>query len=159
MKKILSILGLLIFSEFSFAQFHTPNALTITQSRGGEDYGGYNFQMYGEESTRLKESLLLTFSDFKEHRYIWKIKKIQIPGIDDPVTIRLHEGLHVKKETYQFQFLTFKNTKDKELKLLEMDEKENLGVLVYIQHGRKNALKTIEEAAIVKEYLLSLYEE
>lgn len=157
MKSLFIAFCLLVFTPLTFAQCcFSTNTLNYLISGGGEDYGGYNFQFYGDETDLFLDSILTKFPEMKRKNYTWTSKKVKIEGIDEEVTIKIHSGLKGRDENGSGYFHTYKNSKDKESLLSKNDDSEFPGIVIYVRNGRKNALKTKDQAEIVKEYLLSI---
>ena len=158
MKKLFIILSFLIASSsLSYSQCcYKPNSLNYLVSGGGEDYGGFNFQFYGNETESFLDSLLLKFPESKRKDFTWKIKNVSIEGVDGEITLEIRKGLKGYNENKNGYFHTFQNDKDKEQLLSRKKESEMPGILIYVKNGRKNALKSEDMASIVKEYLLSI---
>jgi len=157
MKNLFIIVCLLISTSPSFSQCCTQtNSINYLISGGGEDYGGYNFQFYGDATDTFFESILTELPESKRKNYTWKFKDVKIEGIEEAVSFEIHRGLKGNSENGHSYFNTFKNEKNKTLLLSRKKESEMSAIVIYVRNGRKNALKTKEQAKIVKEYLLSI---
>lgn len=158
MKNLFCALVIIVSAINSFSQSENSPKLDYLIAGGGEHYGGYNFTMTGEESKIMLTSLVGQYSESKKkEKYIWKIKNIEIPGLDETVTLQIHQGLSGKRENFTGYFTTFMNETDKENKLAQKSDSEISSIIIYVKDGRKNALKNKEQAEIVKAYLLSIY--
>ena len=159
MKNLIIIACLLVSTNSIYSQCcNQPNSINYLISGGGEDYGGYNFQFYGDETDSFLKSMLNEFPESKRKNYTWKFKNVKIEGIDGLVSFELHKGLKGDGENGSSYFNTFKNEKSKTFLLSTKTESEMTGIVIYVRNGRKNALKTEEQAQIVKDYLLSIKE-
>lgn len=155
MKKSILIISLFIASSFSFSQnCFKPNTLNYLIAGGGEHFGGYNFEFYGEETQSFLDSLLLKYPDSKRKNFTWKIKNATIEGIDGELSLEICLGLNGNNGNGHGYFYTFQSNQHKELLLSRKKDSEMLGILIYVKKGRKYALKSEEMARIVKEYLL-----
>jgi hypothetical protein len=122
--------------------------------------GGQNFQIYGNESSTLVDSLFANFSNIKRKgdKYLWKIKNVKIQGLNNPITFQVHQGVSGKLNNCEGYFHTFENEKYKSKLLSQLKDTEQLAVIIYVKKGRKYVLTTDDEAKIVKDYLLSIYQ-
>ena len=119
------LMAILSLSDYHFCRFfffdleNSPN-LNYLIAGGGEHYGVYDFTLSGEESKVMLNKLVGQYSKSKKReKYIWKIKKIEIPGLDKPVTLQIHQGLSGKRENFTGYFTTFMNEADKKNKLTQ----------------------------------------
>lgn len=152
MKKTKILFALAFLTSYNtFSQ--TSDECNITYLITG---GGRNFQIIGEESEKMIDSLFANLPGTKRKGYVWKFKRIHIPGIDQPVTIQVHQGLSGKGENGSGYFNTFTSEKYKTERLSRKKETDKPAIIIYVKHGRNHILKTEEEAKIVKEYLLSI---
>jgi hypothetical protein len=55
--------------------------------------GGNNFEIIGEESNLMVDSLFSNLPNTKRKGYKWKFKNIIIPGIDTPLSFQVHQGM------------------------------------------------------------------
>jgi hypothetical protein len=163
MKKLLLLLSLLILSCFQ-SQAQDSEECKITSLITGR---GKNFQIIGDESGSFADSLFARLPETKRKGYIWKFKKVHVPGIDEPLTFQVHQGLHGINEippsdTTSYRgsmfFHTFTSEKYKQSLLDHKKPTDELAIVIYLRRGRNHAIKTNEEAALVKSYLLSIYE-
>jgi hypothetical protein len=144
-------------THLSFAQCQErSNSLNYIISGGGERYGGYNFQFYGNETTDFLNALQSKLTKPKGNKNIIKFKNIQIDGIDQKLTFIVHRGMRGTNDNCHSHFNTFKNKKDEQTRLSNQTTTDAPGILIYVRRGGKNALHTKEEANLVKQYLLSL---
>lgn len=157
MKNLFITLSFIIANSLSYGQCCSkPNSLNYLMSGGGEHFGGYNFQFYGNETDAFLDSLLMKFTESKRQNYTWKIKTVSIEGIEGKIRLEIRRGLKGYEENGKGYFHTFQDEKDKELLLLRKKDSEMPGILIHVKKGRKNALHSMEMASIVKEYLLSI---
>lgn len=163
MKKSLLLLSLLIVSCFQ-SQAQDSEQCKITRLISG---GSKNFQIIGDESGSFADSLFAQLPETKRKGYIWKFKKVRVPGIDEPLTFQVHQGLYGINEippsdTTSYRgsryFHTFTSEKYKQLLLDNKKPTDEHAIVIYLRRGRKNAITTNEEAELVKKYLLSIYE-
>lgn len=153
MKKLLLLFTLVLFTDYSsFSQ--TSDECNITYLIAG---GGRNFQVIGNESYRMIDSLFANHPKTKMKGYVWKFKSIHVPGIDYPVTFQVHQGLSGKEGNGKGYFNTFVSEKYKKERLAQKKDVEKPAIIIYVKQGRNHVLKTDEEAKIVKEYLFSIY--
>lgn len=121
----------------------------------------YDYQIIGDSSEVLVENLFNEFTKVKRKGYIWKFKNVDIPGLEEPVTLQIHQGMHgitnhegdssyCKNGSY---FTTFTSEKYRQKRLTNQKPNEKLAVLVYIKRGRKFAIVDYKEAKLVEEYL------
>lgn len=160
-KALILFSATLLMVTNSFAQDST--SLKITNMKVG---GNYNFQIVGEESIPFIDSLFSQYPDTKRKGYIWKFKNVAIPGLDNPVTLQVHQGLHGEdvnsandstkcgKSSY---FTTFTSEKYKQQRLGNKKQTEQDAILIYVKKRRKFAVSNSEDAKLIKAYLLSLY--
>jgi hypothetical protein len=153
MKKIMILFALTFFTcSSSFSQNSIENSLSYLIAGGGR-----NFQIIGNESSSMIDSLFAKLPNTKRKGYVWKFKNIQIPGLDYPVTFQVHKGLAGKDENGRGYFNTFKSEKYKTERLSRKKETEKYAIIIYVKQGRNHILKTEEDAKIVKDYLLMIY--
>lgn len=153
MKKSMLLIALTLCTSFSsFSQ--NSEEINLTYLIAG---GGLNFQMTGNESSIMIDSLFANFPNTKRKGYVWKFKNIQIQGLDYPVTFQVHQGLSGEEGDGSGYFNTFTSEKYKTERLSRKIETEKVAIIIYVKKGRNHILKTEEEAKIVKEYLLSIY--
>lgn len=157
MRNLIVVFSFLLSVNLSFAQNEDHPNLTYLLTGGGEHYGGHNFKLEGSESQVMFDALLSKFPESKKRGSFWKVKNIEVPGIKDPITFKIYQGTTTKGENGKGSFSAFKSEKEKETKSAQKNESENTAIVIYVDHGRKQALKTIEQAEIVKEYLISVY--
>lgn len=125
--------------------------------------GNYNFQIVGDDSDVLIDSLFAKFPKTKRKGYIWKFKNVEIPGIDEALTFQVHQGLYgeerdTTKCSNGHYFTTFTNEKYKQQRLANQTPYEQGAITIYLKRGRQYGVDTCEEADLVKAFLLSLYE-
>jgi hypothetical protein len=153
MKKIMILFALTFFtSHSSFSQNSEKSNLTCLIAGGGK-----NFQMIGNESNTMIDSLFTNLPKTKRKGYIWKFKNVQIPGLDSPVTFQVHQGLSGKGNKGNVYFTTFTSEKYKKDRLAQNIDSEEPAIIIYVKRGRKHILKTEEEVKNVKQYLLLIY--
>jgi hypothetical protein len=152
-KSLLLSLFVLLVSGISFSQ--SNNDCTLTNLKAG---GGYNYQIIGEVSEQMVDTLFVNLPETKRKGYVWKFKNINIPGIDESLTFQVHQGIAGSEQNGRGYFNTFESEKYKTERLARKTENEKPAIIIYVKHGRNHVLKTPEEAKIVKEYLLSLFE-
>ena len=158
---------ILLFAAFAFINYstaQTPETYKITQLITG---GGHNFQVIGTDSHAFVDSLFTQFSGTKRKGYVWKFRKVEIPGISEPVTLQVHQGIkgYYEKEKCDTNscgggsyFHTFTSEKYKKSLLSRKTDLEHPAIIIYIKRGRQYGLKTKEEAEIAKAYLRSIFE-
>lgn len=117
--------------------------------------GGNNFEIVGEESNQMVDSLFSNLPNTKRKGYKWKFKNIIIPGIDAPVTFQVHQGMAGCEDNGRFYFVTFTSEDNKTERQTSKNEEE--AIIIYVKRGRNHILKTEEQTKIVREYLLSIY--
>lgn len=148
---LLNILTLLTtFTSFS----QTSDECNITHLIAG---GGRNFQIIGDDSGKMIDSLFTNLPDTKRKGYVWKFKRIYIPGIDQSLTFQVHQGIAGSEENGRGYFNTFVSEKYKNERLARKKDTEKPAIIIYVKHGRNHIIKTEEEAKIVKDYLLLIY--
>ena len=145
MKNLILVFSMILLTSVSFAQCDKPNSLNYLVAGGGEDFGGYNFRFYGDEADGFIDDIIVAHPQLKRKKDTWKIKKVEIDGIEKPVRLKIYRG--VRKQVYNCK----KNISDK----VTNEEAEMPLISIYVFHGRRYSLKTKEQAKIVKEYLLS----
>jgi len=153
MKKILLLFALTFFTSYSSFSQNTEKC-TLTCLIAG---GGRNFQMIGNESNTMIDSLFTNLPNTRRKGYVWKFKNIQIPGLEYPVTFQVHQGLAGKEDNRKGYFNTFTSEKYKTERLSRKKDTEKSAIIIYVKQGKNHILKTEEESKIVKEYLLSIY--
>jgi hypothetical protein len=153
MKNLVILIAFTLSTSYStFSQ--TPEACKLTYLLAG---GGRNFQLEGNESYMMIDSLFTNLPNTKRKGYIWKFKNVHVPGLDYPVTFQVHQGLAGKAENGRRYFNTFTSEKYRTERLSRKIESEDFAIIIYVKQGRNHVLKTEEEAKIVKNYLLSIY--
>lgn len=152
MKKTLTLLALTFCFVFQ-ANAQNSEDLKLTYLIAHESW---NFQIVGEESNQIVSSLFANLPETKRKGYKWKFKNVVIPGLDEPVTLQVHQGLAGQSANGRGYFNTFMNEEYREIRLAQNIGSENPAIIIYVKRGRNKILKT-EEAKFVKEYLLSLY--
>lgn len=128
--------------------------------------GNQNFQIVGEDSKKLVDSLFAHYPKTNRKGYIWKFKNVAIPGIEEPVTLQVHQGLygeHVEHSEDSTKcknghyFTTFTSEKYKQQRLANKKPNEQDAITIYIKEGRKYGISDVEDAKIAKAFLLALY--
>ena len=162
MKNLLILLTLL-FAFHTNAQNSNPNK--VHQLVTG---GGHNFKVIGIESYAFIDSLFSHFPQTKRKGYIWKFKNVHIPGIENPVTLQVHQGLSggavrndidttiCKPGSY---FNTFTSEKYKQKRLSQSPASESPAILIYIKRGRNYVVSSKSEVELIRNYLSSIYQE
>ena len=154
MKKITILFALTFFTSYStFSQTSDENNISYLFTGGG-----HNFQIIGEESGNMIDSLFAKNRNTKRKGYVWKFKRIQIPGLDYTVTFQVHQGLAGKEGDCRGYFNTFTSEKYKTERLAQKKDAEKPAIIIYVKQRRNHVLKTEEDAKVVKEYLLSMYQ-
>ncbi len=157
----------LIILCFILSSVNLSNAQNIDQCKMTEliTGGGRNFQITGNDSNAFADSLFSHFPKMKRKGYIWKFKKITIPGIEEPLTLQVHQGLSrtfnnsncdTSKCNKGSYFNTFTSEKYKQIRISQNKVTEQPALLIYVKRGRNYGLKTKEEAEIVRTYLLTI---
>lgn len=164
MKKSLILLSLIILSSYQ-ANSQDIEGYKMTELITG---GGKNIQIIGAESSLFVESLFVQYPETKRKGYVWKFKNILIPGIDEPLTFQVHQGLYgcsppaiadTNSCCIKAYFHTYENEKYKKSLLDDKKITEQDAILIYVKRGRNHVIKTENEAKLIKEYLLKLYAE
>ena len=162
MKNLLIILTLLFVFN---ANAQNTNINKVNQLVTG---GGHNFEVIGIESYAFIDSLFSHFPQTKRKGYIWKFKNVHVPGIENPVTLQVHQGLSggsvnnnvdttiCKPGSY---FNTFTSEKYKQKRLSQSPASESPAILIYIKRGRNYVVSSKSESELIRNYLLSIYEE
>lgn len=152
MKKSITLFVFTIFSSyFCFSQMNED--CKITHLIAG---GGHNFQITGNQSGIMVDSLFTNLPEVKRKGYVWKFKNVYIPSLDQYVTFQVHQGVAGVESNGRGYFNTFVSEKYKAERLERKKENEKLAIIIYVKRGRNHVLKTDEEAKIVKDYLLSI---
>ena len=162
MKKSLLLASLLIVSCFQ-SQAQDTEEIEMTSLITG---GGKNFQIIGDESGAFVDSMFAQLPETKRKGYVWKFKKVQVPGIAEPLTFQVHQGIKgtndinsTAKSDHKgsMYFHTFTSEKYKQSLLDNQKTTEELAIVIYLRRGRNHAIQTNEEAELVEHYLRSLY--
>ena len=163
MKKTLILyISSLLISITSFAQ--TGDECKISQLIVG---GNHSFQIVGNDSKPFIDSLFSHYPKTKRKGYIWKFKNVHIPGLEEPVTLQVHQGLHgeeVRNECDSskckdgFYFTTFTSEKYKQYRLENKKPNEKDAITIYVREGRNYGVSNSKDAEIVKAFLLAIYE-
>lgn len=132
----------------------SPDQFQITELIAG---GGHNFLISGDDSEKIIDSLFSNLPATKRKGYVFKFKKLHIPGIDQSLTFQVHQGITGSEENGQGYFNTFGSEKYKNERLASKKDTEKPAIIIYVKRGRNHFLKTEEEVKIVKDYLLSIY--
>lgn len=74
MKNLFLAFSILILTTTSFAQCNKPNSLNYLLAGGGEDYGGYNFQFYGDEADGFIDDVLAAHPQAKRKKILGKLR-------------------------------------------------------------------------------------
>lgn len=123
---------------------------------------GLDLEVFGENSALLTNQLFEKFPNKKRKGYIWKFRKVEIPGLSQKITLQVHEGVHGKtlsangEKVIGGYFHTFSNAKYKSNYLTNLKSTEEIGLIIYLKKGRKHVVKTDEELILVKNYLNNL---
>ena len=158
---------ILLFALFSAANYSAAQDSDPIQFPQLITGGGHNFQVIGTDSHAFVDSLFTQFSGTKRKGYVWKFRKVEIPGISEPVTLQVHQGIkgYYEKEKCDTNscgggsyFHTFTSEKYKKSLLRRKTELEHPAIIIYIKRGRQYGLKTKEEAEIARAYLRSIFE-
>lgn len=161
-KALIFYISFLIISGSSFAQ-NSENCSMHHLIIGGN----HNFQIVGEDSKTFIDSLFAHYPKTKRKGYIWKFKNVAVPGIEEPVTLQVHQGLygehleHAKDSTKcknGHYFTTFTSERYKQQRLDNKKSNEQDAVTIYIKEGRNYGISNVEDAKIVKAFLISFYE-
>lgn len=125
--------------------------------------GGTHLQIVGAGSDQLADAMFSQFPDTKRNGYVWKFKKVSIPGISEPVTLQVHQGLYGTRTTKsessccnETYFHTFDNEKYKQRLLAQQKDTEEKAILIYVKRGRNYNAASKEEVDLIKSYLSSL---
>lgn len=156
MKTTILILSILLLATVTNAQEKTG-----TEFQYIKNFNGWHLQLKGHDSQNVIDSLFAHHPKKKRVGHIWKFRKMKISGIDELVTLQVHEGvrggvwlrpdsLNCSGSSY---FLTFRNKKDKKEKITNLKPSESLGAIVYI---RMKKSVTKEQAKLVEDYLQNL---
>lgn len=158
------ILTLLVFAVISIQlKAQKNNQIECSQFSA---FGGTHLVIVGEDSEKLADALFAQFPDTKRNGYKWKFKKVSIPGIEEPLTLQVHQGVYGTRNTAngssggccnETYFHTFDNEKYKQQKLATQKETEERAITIYLKRGRNFDAATKEEAEIIKNYLTTLY--
>jgi hypothetical protein len=134
----------LLLTFFGFGIYSQTNSPEI--QRVQTNYG-QNFKLIGESSYDLIDNLFANYPKTNRgKKYVWKFKNINVPGIEEPVTFQVHQGIHGTKifhENFKCElgcayFHTFKNSKNKEEMLANLAKNnEQRAVIIYIKKGNK----------------------
>ena len=127
--------------------------------------GNHNFKMVGDESNVLIDSLFANLPKTKRKGYTWKFKNVQIPGVSEPVTFDVRQGVHgLSKSNSQSSccgstsyFHTYTSEKYRQERLKIRTESEKDAVIIYVKKGKRFGLEDKKEIELVKEYLLAFY--
>lgn len=161
--KTLALLITAIFLVTQFCSAQESNDVKI--STISSSYWTF-YSITGENVLPYIDSLFAQFSNKKKRGYVWKFKNVQIPGISNPVTFQIHQGIRGAKEKDSCStsncgggsyFHTFTSETYKETLLSRKKENEKDALIVYIKRGRFYGLKSKEDAEIAKTYLESIY--
>ena len=143
------------------AQCNKDGALT-----GMISGGNHNFKMVGDESNAFIDSLFANLPETKRKGYTWKFKNVKVPGVAEPLTIDVRQGVYgvMQKKSINscsgtssyFHVYTSEKYKQERLNVRKGTEKD--GVIVYLRRGRQFGLSDKEEVELVKAYLLAIYE-
>ena len=163
MKKtlILCIFTLFVLTS-SFSQ--TSEDCTISQLVIN---GKHNFQVIGNDVNPFIDSLFSHYPKTKRKGYIWKFKKISISGLEDPITLHVHQGIYGRTAQNEsdstkcnggFYFTTFTSKKYRRYRLDNLKENEQKAINIYIKKGRKYGISNEEDVKIIKLFLLAIYE-
>lgn len=156
MKYLITFSIIVFLANFSFSQgCYKPNSLNNFGLPGEQNFHGINFQFYGDQTDNFLDRLLIVHPDSKRKQYTWKIKNVKFEGLSESVDITIHRGIHGSLDNCRGFFHTFKNEKYKDEILAKHASNSEAGILIYVRKGRKNALKTEDEAQVVREYLRS----
>lgn len=152
MKKSVILFVLTIFSYY-FSYSQSNEDCNITYLIAG---GGHNFQIIGDQSEIMVDSLFSNFPETKREGYVWKFKNVSIPGLDQSISFHVYQGLAGSDENGNEYFNTFVSEKYKTERLSRIKESEESAIIIYVRKGKKHVLRTDDEAKIVKDFLLSI---
>ncbi|GEM_PF-5459384 len=129
--------------------------------------GNHSLQIVGDDSKSFVDSLFANYPKTKRKGYIWKFKNVVIPGLEDPVTLQVHQGLYGEDVINEndsnkckngFYFTTFTSEKYKQYRLENKKPTEQDAITIYIREGRNYGLSNKEDAEIVEAFLQAMYE-
>ncbi len=127
--------------------------------------GKVNYQVIGESSSQLKAAFFHYFQKAPNKKYVWKFKKVIIPGMDKPVTLQVHQGLHGTKEATANScasggsyFNTFINEKYKTEREAQSLNNEEPALLIYIKQGRQFGVNC-DKAEYVEKFISTVYDD
>lgn len=155
------LIAVLAFANYSTAQ--NSDSIQFPQLITG---GGHNFQVIGDMSFAYKDSLFSHFDRKQKKGYVWKFKHVQIPGISEPVTLEVHQGLKGYTEEPKYDankcggnayFYTFTSEKRKKTMLENQTELEFPGLIIYVKQGNRYGV-TKDKVQFLEAYLRSIYE-
>lgn len=161
MKTSLLILLLAISASISYSQ--DSDTIQFPQLIAG---GGHNFQVIGDKSFAYRDSLFSHFDKKPGKRYIWQFKNVEIPGISEPVTLQVHQGVKGYTTAPRYDanwcggesyFYTFTSEKLKKRILKNQNEFEYPGLVIYVRKGRNYGVAE-GEVEHLEAYLRSIYE-
>ncbi|MFT4601062.1 MAG: putative dithiol-disulfide oxidoreductase (DUF899 family) [Arenicella sp.] len=152
MKKTILLSVFIFLSIICFSNENPVKSVTYLKARGG-----WNFQIIGDiNSSTFINALFSNFSKTKKKGYVWKFKDIHIIGIENQLTFQVHKGLSGKKQDGGNYFRTFTSEKYKNQLLSNKKQNETEALIIYVKDGRKHPISTLDEAKVVKDYLVSL---
>jgi len=152
MKKYILLSSVLFSSILCLANDKPAESVNLLKAGGG-----WNFQITGKEnSAKYINALFSNFPETKKKGYVWKFKNIEIDGIDHELTFQVHKGISGKKDNGAGYFHTFTSEKYKNQLLANQQQNESEALIIYVKDGRKHPLKSMDEATLVKDYLMSL---
>lgn len=153
MKKSFIILFVLFLSASSaFSETGITNGISLFKAGHG-----WNFNVFGDEETaRFTDALFSHFPEKSRKGHIWKLRNVHVDGIDQKLTLQVHEGIVSPNNCGGYGFHTFSSEKHKQSCLSNKKEGQKNGLLIYVKHGNKHVLKTREDADLVMNYLKSI---
>lgn len=114
-----------------------------------------SFWLSGDPSVRFLNYMFQSTEQERGKKYIHRFKWIKVPGINEPLKLKIHEGV-VGQETspegkcWSSYFNTFTSEKYKKERVARMTENELFGIIVYVEKkGRENISSTEEQNAFM----------
>lgn len=161
MKELLLLLSFLILSIHHVnSQVEKGYKMSVFITGGGQ-----NIQIVGDESSVFVDSLFAHYPKTNKNGYVWKFKKVSVPGVEEPLIFQVHQGIYgltgqkscgTDSTCVGSYFHTFSNKKNKASLLANKRSTEQNAITVHLKRGRNYGV-TSEEVELIKAYLLSLY--
>ena len=157
-RSISSIILCLLITATGISQNNADVQITLIPKYKRVD-STYSYRLYEEKADRLLENLKQANNCDNSKKGISRFRCQTIPGLDEKVTLRVHEGIE-SKNGVNTGFNTFYSEKYKSDRIANIKSNERLGIIVYILNNSRfngnNAINSPDKKEIALRYIESL---